>query len=518
MAAHVLRLRLDLLLGALRGDRRHVIRTLIGLAIVVLTVSVVWLAAFRLRAAEPDVAAAVTVIAGSALTLGSFVAALLGSIDDQLDPRRFAVFGMSPRNAPLVLLAASLISVPVVALAVGTIAVVVLWTSLGAGAWISMLAGILGVLTCVLAAKVGLALAALVLHARRTRELSGVFLVGVIVVVIPIVVFFVSLDWAGEVPTALRTAVDVLSLSPLGAAWAIPTASLAGEVAGPLVVALLTVAALGAVWAWLVRRLMTTTERPGYGRERAGLGWFTLTPGTPGGAVAARSFVYWLRDPRYLVNLVVVPVAAVVVVIPMLIVGVPVTYIALVPAPLMALLLGWLAHNDLAYDSTAIWMHVASAVRGTADRLGRLVPLMVMGVAALAVVIAISTSLHGAGQVLPALTGVCASLFLCGLGLSSVSSVLAPYPASRPGDSPFQQPQHTNGGLSQGVVLIGAIVLSTPALWLAWLSLSGDAAAGWLSLGVGVGVGLAVLAAGIVGGGAVFDRSGGRLMEFAEST
>ena len=52
------------------------------------------------------------------------------------------------------------------------------------------------------------------------------------VVVIPIVVFFVSLDWAGEVPTALRTAVDVLSLSPIGAAWAIPTASLAGEVAG----------------------------------------------------------------------------------------------------------------------------------------------------------------------------------------------------------------------------------------------------------------------------------------------
>ena len=45
MAAHVLRLRLDLLLGALRGDRRHVIRTLIGLAIVVLTVTVVWLAA-----------------------------------------------------------------------------------------------------------------------------------------------------------------------------------------------------------------------------------------------------------------------------------------------------------------------------------------------------------------------------------------------------------------------------------------------------------------------------------------
>ena len=31
-------------------------------------------------------------------------------------------------------------------------------------------------------------------------------------------------------------------------------------------------------------------------------------------------------------------------------------------------------------------------------------------------------------------------------------------------------------------------------------------------------VALVVLIAGILGGGAVFDRSGGRLMEFAEST
>lgn len=518
MAAHLLRLRLDLLLGALRGGRRHVIRALIGLTLVVLAVVVVSLAALRLREAEPDAANAVTVIAGSALALGCFVAAFLGSIDDQLDPRRFAVFGMSPRQAPLVLLAASMISVPVIALVLGAAAVVVLWTSHGASAGVTVLAAALGALTCVLATKVGLALATLLLHARRTRELSGVFLVGIIVVAIPIVVFFVSLEWRGGVPPALRAAVEGLSLSPLGAAWAIPAASLRGAATGPLLVAVITVAALGASWAWLVRRLMTTTEPPGHGRERAGLGWFTLTPSTPGGGIAARSFIYWLRDPRYLVNLFVVPVAAVAVVIPMLIVGVPVTYIALVPAPLMAVLLGWLAHNDLAYDSTAVWMHVASAVRGTADRLGRLIPLIVMGTAALAVAIAVSAPLNGGGQILLALIGVCASLFLCALGLSSLSSVIAPYAASRPGDSPFQQPQRTSGGLSQGVVLVGAIALSSPALWFAWLSLAGDATAGWLSAGVGVGVGLAVLAAGILGGGAVFDRSGGRLMEFAEST
>ena len=41
---------------------------------------------------------------------------------------------------------------------------------------------------------------------------------------------------------------------------------------------------------------------------------------------------------------------------------------------------------------------------------------------------------------LPALAGICLSRFLCGLGLSSIASVVAPYAVSRPGESPFRQP------------------------------------------------------------------------------
>ena len=237
-----------------------------------------------------------------------------------------------------------------------------------------------------------------------------------------------------------------------------------------------------------------------------------------GGGIAARSLLYWLRDPRYVVNLVIVPIAAGVVVAPLLLVGVPVEYVALVPAPLMALFFGWLAHNDLAYDSTALWMHVASAVRGSSDRVGRLVPVLLVGTAALAVSVPLLVSLHGRWMILPAMIGVCASLFLCGLGLSSLSSVVAPYPVSRPGDSPFQQPQRTGGGLAQGVVLVGAIVVSAPALWLGWVALSGDEDAAWAALWTGLATGLVVLVAGVAGGGAYFSRRGGRLMEFAEST
>jgi len=472
----------------------------------------------RLRAAPVEVAAAVTVVAGAAVTIGFFVAALVGGIDDQLDPRRFAVFGVSPRPLAAIVLLAGAISVPVLGLVALAVCLVILWQTHGASTPLSILSVVLGILTCMLLARIGHALSSLVLRERRSRELTGVFLICVLVVVVPVGVFLASLEWDGEVPTALAEAVEVLSLTPLGAAWAIPARSLGDGIVAPLTVASATVVVLAGLWVWLVDRLLTTTERPGSGRERGGLGWFNVTPGTPTGGVAARSLVYWLRDSRYLVNVVIVPIAAIVTVAPLLVVGVPLETAALVPVPLMALFFGWLVHNDLAYDSTALWMHVAGAVRGISDRAGRLAPVALIATPVLAVSIPIAIMLHGRWAFLPALSGVCASLFLCGLGLSSISSALAPYPVSRPGDGPFQQPQRTGGGLAQGIVLVGAVLLSAPTLWWAWLALVDDPDQTWTALWGGLAIGAAVLLTGIVAGGAVFDRRGGRLMEFAEST
>ena len=282
---------------------------------------------------------------------------------------------------------------------------------------------------------------------------------------------------------------------------------------GALVVGLLV-----ALWFLLVERLLTTTTRPVSGKERRGLGWFGVAPGTPTGAIAARSLTYWFSDARYLVNVAVIPVAAVVAVLPLLIVGVPMQIVALIPAPLMALFLGWLAHNDLAYDSTALWMHIAAGVRGVSDRLGRLVPVTLISIPLLAAAVSISIMLHGSWSLLPAMSGVCISLFLCGLGASSVASALAPYPASRPGDSPFQQPQRTGGALTQGVVLVVAIALTLPVLWLAWLALGGAADAAWAALRAGLVIGCSTLVLGVVLGGWAFRRRSGRLMEFAAST
>ena len=521
MAAHVLRLRIALLFGALRGDAGHVVRVVGALVLLLAaTVAACW-GLLTLRDAATEEVLAVTVLGGSAVTLGFALAPLFGAVDDPLDPRRFALFGLPRGGLAAILAVAGLISVPIMVLVAVAVCAAIVWADHGVPVAVGIVSVVLGVLTCALLARLCMALASLYLRERRSRELSGVFVLVVLVVVVPVGVFLASLEWQGAVPPQLLEAVDALALTPLGAAWALPGAvAVGGDAWLPALVAVATVVVLALLWAWAVRRLLTTTERPTTGRTRGGLGWFGVAPGTPGGAVAARSLVYWFGDRRYVVNGLVIPFAAVITVVPLLIAGVPPELVALVPVPFAALFLGWLPHDDLAYDSTAVWMHIASGVRGVSDRVGRLVPVLLVGVPLLAVAIPVATTLHGRWAILPALTGVCAALFLSGLGLSSISSVVAPYAVSRPGESPFQQPQRTSsvGALAQGAVMLGALLVSTPVLWCGWLALQGDTDAADTALWGGLAIGLGVLVVGIAIGAIVFERRGGRLMEFAEST
>lgn len=518
MVAQLLRLRIASLIGALRGDRRQVIRRVVGLVVLVAATAVAGYAVLSLRDGSDAAALVVTVLGGSAITLGFAVAPLVLGASDPLDPRRFVVLGLPPGPLSAALALVGLLSVPIAVVLALAVCASVVWRAHDAAPELAIASVVLSVVTCSLLARVGEAVAALVVRERRSRELTGLFLVAVLVVVVPVGVFLGSLEWGSAVPVQLRHAADTLALTPLGAAWALPLQE--GDGVGPaLAVALATVAALAAAWAALVHRMLTTVERPVEVRERGGLGWFAVAPGTPGGAVAARSLVYWLRDRRYLVNIVVVPIAAALTVIPLLVAGVPLSTAVLVPVPLMALFFGWLPHNDVAYDSTAVWMHLASGVRGTADRVGRLVPIVLIALPILAVGVSVASAMHGRWAVLPALAGLCSSLFLSGLGLSSISSAVAPYAVSHPGDSPFQQPQRTGAGgaIAQALVMIGAIVASAPALWWTWVALTDDIAFATAALWGGVITGVLVLAAGVALGSALFERRGDRIMEFAEA-
>lgn len=521
MVAHVLRLRLALLVGALQGSRTQRLREAGGLVVLVATTAVACWALTSLRGAPLDVLSAVTVLGGGVVTLGFGLAPLVGGIGDQLDPRRFAVVAVGPVRLAAVLALASVVSLPAVGLAVTAGFAAAAWIARGVSAGTAIAGTVLGVVTCLLLARVAMALTALFLRERRTRELSGLFALAILVIVVPTAVFLASLEWHGRVPYELADAIEVLGQTPIGAAWAYPAAvaSSAPWSGVSLSVAIATVVLLAGVWVLLVRRALSVIERPP-ARARGRLGWFAVAPGTPVGAVAARSLVYWYRDPRYLVNLGVVPVAALLATVPLMLAGVPAAIVALVPVPFVALFLGWLPHNDVAYDSTGVWMHVSSGLSGFADRIGRLIPILLLGIPLLAVSYPIALSVHGDWGMLPVLVGVSASLFLAGLGLSSIASVVAPYPVPRPGESPFQQPQRTGASalIAQAAVLGGAIVISIPALLWGWQVLAGNPAAGPLAMWGGLAIGLVTLAIGVAIGAAAFARRGDRIMEFAETS
>lgn len=506
--------------GALRGGRAA--RSLVGLAVLIVITGAVCVAVLSLADAPLPVARTVLVLGGAATFLGFLLGPIFTGATDQLDPRRFGVFGADERQLPWILAIASLISVPSFALAAIIVCSTIVTVELGTPWPVAVLAAFIRLLASTVAARIGMAFSAVLLPERRSRELTALFVLAVIVVAFPVAVFFASLEWNGRVPDAVATVATIAGFTPFAAVSAFPLVIAGGDTAGIWITGIIafgTLLALWMLWSWLVRRLLTTTERPATSRERSGLGWFGLLPSNAFGAVAARSLVYWLRDRRYIVNFVIVPIAGVLTVFPLLVAGVPLYIAVLVPVPLMALFFGWLPHNDVAYDSTALWIHVASGVRGLSDRFGRLVPVALVAIPVLAVSIPLTLAIVESWYLLLPMIGLALSLFLSGLGLSSISSAVSPYAVSRPGDSPFQQPQRSasRGGFGPAVAFIGALVVSAPTIWLFIMTVIADGVYNPLTFWIGLGTGLIVLALGAVIGGRIYDRGGERLMEFVET-
>jgi ABC-2 type transport system permease protein len=246
-------------------------------------------------------------------------------------------------------------------------------------------------------------------------------------------------------------------------------------------------------------------------------GWFSRFPATPTGAIAARSLTYWLRDPRYRAVYGVMPLVLIVTLLALWVGGVPFEIAVLVPLPLMTFLLGWSTiHNDVAYDNTAVWQHVAAQTRGTHDRRGRAIPVLIAGVVLLAIGIPLTVWGHGDLRIAAPLGGVCAALLLGGIGIGSLYSARFPYAAPRPGDPAWQAPQvaTSQGGVAQGMSVVLVLLTAAPAFAVATLWWIEGGVWGWLTLAVGLVCGLSVLLLGIRGGGRSFDARGPELLAF----
>ena len=508
MVAHVFRLRAAEVLAPYRSPRR--MRALAALACaMVVTGAVVW-GSLALADLPADTSRVATIAIGSVVSIAFFLAPFGASRPDPLDPAAFALLPVSRAGVAIGGALASLVSVPVLAVVALDVALAVTGVSHGTPAWAAFVGAACHVVTCGLLARLGFAVAVRVRLGGRTREGAVLVLAIGIAIIVPLVSYALSSSWYLGAPAIAVRSGDVVAMTPPGAA--------AGVIADgsfvSLAVALATITAAACCWAFVVRRAFSTLPASP-AAQRAGLGWLGVFPRTATGAIAARSVIYWAVDVRYLANLVIIPVAGLLPVVPLMIAGVPANVVALVPLPIIAAFIGWIAHNDLAYDSEALWLHLVTGVRGAADRLGRLAPIAIFAIPVLSAAIALTASFADAWDHIGALVGVALALTLTGFGVSSVSSAAAPYPVARPGDSPFRQPQRAGarGAIAPTLVLLLTIAAGVPTMIPAAATLLQGAQRDAEVLLTGAGTGVGVLIVGVLVGALVFQRRGHLLVD-----
>ena len=522
MVAQFLGLKVRLLSNLLRRSPWQVVGMAIALLYGLGAAAVVMLGLVSLRFVDVDLARSIVVVGGSLVVLGFLLVPLVFGADDTLDPRAFSLLGMPNRRLAVGLAAAAFVGVPALVMALIGLAQIVTWSRGPLPLLLAVIGAVLIVVSCVLSARVTTSIATLLLSTRRAREATGLISLVVLAALSPLVAIMVTVDWATQGVPVLASIAEVAAWTPLGAVWAAPADAANGDTGTALLHLLIAIAFVVVLWmAWrlLVKLMLVTPERTSRSREYSGLGWFSRMPATPAGAIAARSLTYWARDMRYRSALLIVPIVPAVMIGVLSVGGVPLNLLALLPVPVMCFFLAWsTVHNDVAFDNTAVWLHVAANTKGTDDRIGRLVPPLALGLVVILVGAPLSAWAYGSPEVMFSVIGVGVSVLLVGLGLSSVISAAFPYPAVHPGDSPFAQPQSSATGASwvQALSLLGVLALSAPAGILAVLGILYGSTWHILALVVGIGTGVIVLVAGVVGGGAIFTRRAPELLAFTQ--
>ncbi len=531
MVAELLRLRLRILANGFRRRPLQVAAIVFAILLGIAGVVAFWAGARWVSQFEDHFILAATTTVGAWLSIAALLVPIMVIRRPVLSARAFLGYPLSPFAVGLTMFAYALIG-PGILLIPMAIAPVEAWPHEASRqlAWAAAPLIFLQTLaTIALARRIGMALRRHQTIAVWVELVSVAVLVGgaatIVGVIAPRVPSLLDLVKAlAPFNDLFRRAPEVLAQTPFGALWAAP--GLAAPRFGEpdeawriIGLSALLVVALLVVWFAVVGLELRPTHRlPGPRRTRVP-GWFGRVPASPAGAVAARSFSYWLRDPRYRTVFAVLPLILGFALLALTTGGVPFSIAVLVPLPVMTLLLAWATvHNDVAYDNTAVWQHVAAQTRGVDDRGGRSAPVLVWGVLLLAAGIPLTAWGYGDISIALPLGGVCAALLLGGIGVGNLYSARFPYAAPRPGDPAWQAPQvaTSQGGVAQGISLLFVLLVALPALVASALWWIAGGPWGWLALGAGVLCGAAVFAAGIRGGGRMFDAHAPELLAFTQ--
>ena len=516
MVAHIVGLKWLLLRNGLRRSTPQLVGLILAgvYGLGVLVRGLAWLIA--LRSVPADEARIAITLAGSAVTLGwALIPVIAYGMDDTLDPARFATLPIPRRQLVPGLLVSSLVGVPAVVTTVLAFATVTTWSRSVPAMVVAPVAAAVGVLTCVALGRVTSAAFVAMFRHRTGRQVLSLL---VVLVAAAIWLAGASIMERLSAPGFPAAAADVLGWTPLGLAWSAP-ADVAG---GSIMTGLLRLVLAGAVllaallgWDILLRGALENPRATSGGRavtRDPGLGPFGWLPATPTGAVAARAITSWRRDPRYVSSGALMLALPLGLLLPAMTGGGRIWTLAMAPAA--GFMLGWSTHNDIAYDGTAFWGHLATGVSGRADRVGRLAPTGMLASALLPAYATLGCAVTGLWSLWPALFGVGLGLLLTGFGVASVMSALQPHPVPGPGENPFGAPPGSSALAVVMQALAGAtvFVLNLPLLGFGIGALAGNVWMGWLCLGLAVVFGSAALVLGTWWGARIFERHAPELL------
>ena len=531
MVATFARLRLTLLRNTLLREKWRIILLVVGalygLGLLLAAVSGLAL----LNAADDELRRTILVIGGSLLVLGwAIVPVVAFGVDNTLDPQRFALYLTPDRRFAVALLVGGAVSIPAVVTIIICLASAVAWirsASPGQSVVLVILAlvsGLLAAVLCLLSARVTTTAASGIMRGRRGRDAAGLLGVLAVLALALIPSLAQSVTWR---LSSFSQLVDVLAWTPFGAPWAIPADAADGQWGLVVLRFAIIVVTLALASVAYQRLLVTSMTSVGTGSvsgvdrsSRLPFAHSLMARGVPGpiAAVAGRATTYWRSDPRYLAagaSILLMPALAVV--FAFLISsqedsGVSLSsalgWVALIAAPLVAWMGAWTPHDDVAYDSSAFWMHVSSGLSGRADRIGRIIGIGVWLIPLTVVLAIVAPAAASRADMIPAVLGLSVAFLGAGFGASSVLSVALPYPVPPPGANPMQTEMSSFGVtfIAQIVstIVVGLLVLPT-ALTLI-LVFAASPVWGWLSLIVGLVSGAAWLLLGIRLGAKRFEQ------------
>lgn len=524
MVAKLVALKWALFKNGLKRSKWQVVGIIFGALYALSVVSVAITAMVAAGRTYPDVVPTGWILLGSALVLGwIIVPVFVTGVDLTLDPARFATFGIPMSKLVPGLVLASFVGIPGIAmLLVCFIGQPVAYAQLSpAAALISPIAALLGVLTCVVASRLATTAAAQLMNSRRFKDVSQIILFLPLVLLGPIIAGIAAA--ATSNPAFLVDLAKMLAWTPLGAPWAIPAAIAAGNPGQAALVGIIAVVILLAM-AWLWSRMLShAMENPPVSavtkRAAGKLGWFARFPATPTGAIAARATTYWFRDPRYSISLFMLPVFAILLwfwgsgagrgeALP----GIGLYWLL---GAIVAYFVGYGIIADISYDNTAFALHVSTGVSGRADRAGRALGAVTIGLPLMILAWFVPPLITGDWSKIVLSMGLSVGLLCVALGVSSVVSALYTYNTPLPGDSPFKTPPGTaaRAAITQLGSVLAVGILGMPLFVPMVIALvSGQMMWQWIVLAVGLVWGAAVVFFGIRLGGKTYDQRAPELL------